>query len=497
MNLSKLIDNLSKDKIINLFLDLDFEISSIEINSSLVKNNSIFFALPATKKTKDGSVYINDAIKNGAKLIVTNQNLSELSVNYIQTEHVFELLTDSIRIFYHDLPKNIYAVTGTNGKSSVAEFTRQILGILNIKAASIGTLGLVCDHIKDAAKTNLTTPDIVTFYKNLSLLRKNMIDDVIIEASSIGLEQGRVANVNFKAGAFTNFTQDHLDYHETMEEYFNSKMILFGKILKEKSHAILNADIEQFKRIKEICIKKNLQIFDYGKNAESFKIEEIDIDTKQFVKIKFRGDEFNFISNSICEFQIYNILCALAIVVSGHNLNNTQIGKLLEKIQNIEQAPGRMQLVGTLKNKAQIYIDFAHSPDALENILVNARKVAKNKLLILFGCGGNRDAKKRSIMGNIACKYADLAIITDDNPRFEDASEIRKQIINGCFEQGKNFIEVENRANAISKSISLLNENDVLILAGKGHEKYQIIGDKYFDFDEEVIVKNEIKRSGK
>ena len=467
-------------------------IDDIAIDSRLVKKNSIFFALPG--KSKDGAEFIKDAVKNGAAVVVAAKCDQELEIPFIQSDDAFSLLVEVLKIFYAPLPANIYAVTGTNGKTSVAEFIRQILQFLGKDAASIGTLGVITETQNPLSLQNstLTTADIVCLYKNLHSLKKAQVDDVAIEVSSIGLEQQRIAGLNISVGAFTNFTQDHLDYHQSMEEYFRCKMLLFDRVLENGATAVLNADIAEYEKIKEICEKKNQRIFSYGHKSNYFKLLD--------VKINGENQEFSF---EFCkkiysgklkitgEFQVFNILCALASVMALHSLSQTDLEKLLQHFSEIKPAAGRMQKVATLANDAQVFIDFAHSPDALENVLHLARKLTKERVVLLFGCGGNRDAKKRPIMGKIACELADLVIVTDDNPRLEDAATIRKQILFACATS--KIIEIADRKVAIAKAISMLEPQDILILAGKGHEKYQIIGDQKFDFDEEKIVKNAIK----
>ncbi len=470
-------------------------IEDIAIDSRLVKKNSVFFALAG--KMQDGSKFIADAIKSGASLVVSSsENKDSSGVIFIKSENPFELLIEFLKIYYHPIPANIYAITGTNGKTSVAEFTRQILQFLGKKSASIGTLGVMCDeqiklHLQNSA---LTTPDVVSLYKNLHILKKFAVDDVAIEVSSIGLEQGRINGVNIVVGAFTNFTQDHLDYHKSMDEYLRCKMILFEKVVENGGSAVLNSDIAEFSQIKEICSKGNLNITEYGFKARDLrlqKIEQFELGQKVFFEFCQKNYQFELAVGG--DFQAFNALCALGNVLAKNYLNDSQLVDLLTNFHLLQPALGRMQRVGVLPNKAQIFIDFAHTPDALENVLKLARKITKNRVVVLFGCGGNRDNKKRPIMGKIACELADLVIISDDNPRLEEAKLIRAEILVSC--SSAKSLEIAGRKDAIEKAITMLEDFDVLILAGKGHEKYQIIGDIKFEFDEELIVKNAIEKS--
>ncbi len=494
MNLKKILQSV---KVANEVLEKDvllenIEFADIAIDSRLVKKNSVFFAIPG--KSKNGSEFIYDAAKNGAIAIIAGdftgfENKEKLIK--IKCSDPFSLLVEFLKTFYSPLPTNIYAVTGTNGKTSISEFSRQITEFLGKKSASIGTLGVICNQVSQdiLQKSFLTTPDIVSFYKNLSVLKQNSVDDVFIETSSIGLEQKRIAGLDICVGSFSNFTQDHLDYHQSMEQYFKCKMMLFENVLENGSIAVLNSDIPEFENIKKICQKKNHKIFTYGFEATDFKILEIKAqDLHQEVIFKFREKTYEVHLSIFGEFQAFNILCALATVMAKHDLSDEKLRELLKNFPEIKSASGRMQQVAILQNKARVFIDFAHSPDALENVLHLARKLTKSRLIVLFGCGGDRDAKKRPIMGKLACDLADLVIVSDDNPRSENPAEIRKEILAAC--DLTKVIEIENRKDAIEKALVMLASDDILILAGKGHEKYQIIGDKKFEFDEEKIVKN-------
>lgn len=454
------------------------QVDDIAVDSRLVKKNSVFFALPG--KTKDGREFVADAVARGASLVISSE----------VCDHVFDLLVEFLKIFYSPLPANIYAITGTNGKTSTAEFTRQILQFLGKKSASVGTLGVMCDdEIKPQLQnSSLTTPDIVSLYKNLNILKKNAVDDVAIEMSSIGLEQGRVAGLKIDVAAFTNFTQDHLDYHKSMAEYFRCKMILFDSVLADRGCAVLNSDISEFAEIKKICENRGCRIIEYGYNARDLKLLRV---FDHHVSFEFKAKTYEFDLLARGDFQAFNLLCALGNVLAKYELSEKNLSELLTKFYLLQSAPGRMQKVGSLANGAEIFVDFAHSPDALENVLKLARSTAKNRVIVLFGCGGDRDTKKRSVMGAIACKLADVVVVTDDNPRSENPAKIRAEIMSACDKE--KTIEINDRRLAIEESVKLLQKDDVLILAGKGHEKYQIIGDKKSEFDEEKIVEAILK----
>lgn len=500
MKLSQLLEQVSVNhQIVQGESNIDLEFNDIAQDSRGAKSDSIFFALKGA--AFDAVKFIPQVIEFGVKIIFVHdgydQDYSTHDLVIIKSNQIGDLLAQCLKIFYSDLPKNIYAVTGTNGKTSVADFARQSFELLGIKSASIGTLGVIANSIDQSkiSKSALTTPDIVTLYKNLTLLKKHQINHVIIEVSSIALDQGRVNGIEFAASIFTNLTQDHLDYHGSMDSYFDSKMLLFKQFTAKDSPAIINSDIDQFPKIQEICNKSDLNISDFGFKADAFKIISINqIDHGQEVVFSYLQDEYKFQINLYGEFNVYNILSVIALIISTKNLDKPKITEFLSTLLKINSANGRVEKVATLKNSAQIFIDFAHTPDALEKVLKLSRHFTKNRLIILFGCGGDRDAGKRPQMGKIANDLADVIIVTDDNPRSEDPTQIRQEIIAVC--DSSKAVEKSDRKNAIKYAISILESGDVLILAGKGHEKYQITKDGSIDFDEEQIVKEIINQLG-
>lgn len=467
----------------------EIEVESVEIDSRKIVKNSVFFALPG--KAANGINFVESAIEKGASVIVANEIPPIFSQNSPKTSNVililsknpFDLLVEFLQIFYPKLPQNIYAITGTNGKTSTAEFARQMLEFIGKKSAAIGTLGVLSNHdIAGLEASSLTTPDIVSLYKNLAVLKENQIDDVVFEASSIALEQQRMAGVKIAVGAFTNFTQDHLDYHNSMEEYLRCKTLLFSHFL-QNGVAVLNADIAEFETLKKVNLQQKNRIIDYGFKAQVLQIIKIEKqDLNQKITFKYKEELLSFEMSQTSEFQAFNAVCALGCILAKNDLSAFELKKLLANSPKLKSAAGRMQQV-----TGQVFIDFAHTPDALENVLREARKITKGRLIILFGCGGNRDKAKRPLMGKIASDLADLVIVSDDNPRKENAATIRAEILAAC--DMKKTTEVEGRKAAIIKALAMLQKNDILILAGKGHEKYQIIGEEKLHFDEEEIVK--------
>ena len=463
MLLNKLINNCPK-KLIKI------KIKGLALNSNDVKKGFIFFAIKGVKF--NGEDYINHAIRKGAVLIICSKkyNFKNQKTHFIRTNKIRSLLSELSSKFYSLKPKNIFAVTGTNGKTSVAEFFYQILSANKIPVASIGTFGI---KVKDKViKTNLTSPDTITLHKNLETLKKNKINNVIIEASSHGLDQCRLNNIKFKAGIFTNFSQDHLDYHKTMKAYLNSKLILLKKLLPKKSFIITDSQIKEFKKIKEISQKRNLKLFD---------INSISNITKKFP---------NPILNS---FQKKNLSMAF-IVAKLCNLSNSKIENTLQKINTVE---GRLELVKKFPDNVKVFIDYAHTPNALFESL-NSIKKENNNITLVFGCGGERDFKKRPLMAKVAKIFCKKIYVTDDNPRKENPKKIRKEIIKQL--KNFNYFDIGNRSKAIAEAIKNSVPNEAILIAGKGHENYQDYGNKIISISDKQIVKrliNNIKKRPK
>ncbi len=508
MKLSSILDKIKNqqsvqyDVAVNGEIIADLEIDEVTSDSRKCSANCAFFILPSYSRSTihQEPDFIKQAVTNGAKLVVAEsfsaESLQLCKANNavaIKTDKVFPFLVKFLQIFYAPLPTNIYAVTGTNGKTSSAEFIRQILNLCHKKSASVGTLGIVTiEDVDGLEETSLTTPDIASLYRNLHILKKNNIDDVAMETSSIGLVQERMAGINIGVGAFTNFTQDHLDYHKTMEEYFRCKSLLFSQDLESGSYAVLNADIAEYDTLQKICQARNIKVLDYGYNANYLKLISAQTNSKgQEIVIEFTNKISRVQLSVVGEFQVMNILCALACVAAKIDIDEVMMQNLLKNFDGLKPAAGRMQLVTNSSNEVQILIDYAHTPDAMDNALRLSRKMTKNRVLVLFGCGGNRDSKKRAMMGRIASMLADIVIVTDDNPRKEDAAAIRAEILSNCDE--RKTIEIADRKAAIKEAITMLESGDLLLIAGKGHEKYQIIGEQKFEFDEEKIVKSFIK----
>ena len=454
---------------------LKYQNRNFSINSKKVNKNDIFFAIEGSKQS--GSLYSSEALSKGAYKIVTSKNIR--NKNYLIVKNVKKFLAEACSVKYKEKPKNIIAVTGTNGKSSVANFYFQILKNLKINSAAIGTLGIF--YKNKVKRINLTTPDIITIHKELNFLKKKKIDNVCLEASSHGLHQNRLDGINFTAGIFTNFTQDHLDYHKNLKNYLQAKLYLFSSLLKKNSFAVLDTDIPEFSIISKICNKRKIKILSFGSKGNAIKlISHYYFGKKQIIKINFLNKIYNIKLDLIGDFQIKNLFAAiLASYLSEKNPD--QIINVLSKIRS---ATGRMQYVGN-KKKSAVVVDYAHTPDALKKSLQTLAKQFNKKVDIVFGCGGDRDKGKRYKMGKIANQFASKIYLTNDNPRSENPTSIIKQIKTGCS-RAKIILD---RKIAIKTAINNLNTESNLLIAGKGHENYQIINNQKKYFSDQKVSK--------
>ena len=463
--------------------------SGVCFNSEKCKKDNIFFAIKGTKI--NGNKFINNAIQNGAKTIISNLKFEGIRNNilFIRSENVRKLLSEIAYSVFKNKPKNLIAVTGTNGKSSVADFYYQILKLNKKRVASIGTLGIKTQsYLK---KVSNTTIDPITLSIALNVLKKERIDNVILEASSHGLKQNRLDGLEFKIGIFTNLSHDHLDYHKTHSEYLKSKLYLFNKLLKKNSNIITDKNIVQYKKIKEIALKNKLNIQTISsKNSNLEIISHKYHNDKQIVKIKYNKKIYKFETKLIGKIQIKNILMAMIAATKS----NLSFKKIINTIEDLKPVNGRLEQIGNIKNNSKVILDYAHTPDALEASLKSLKGQFKNKKIsIVFGCGGDRDKEKRPIMGKIANKYCDRIYLTDDNPRFENPKSIRKSIRKN-INKSKTY-EIPNRANAINQAIIDLKTGDILIVAGKGHEKIQEYKrtKKLFSDREKILINIKIK----
>ncbi len=453
-----------------------------------VKKGYLFAALSLGDQTGH---YIEEAISKGASYILLSDETCEKYPSILKDKNLIVdknprlFFSKSLACFYENEIPNIVAVTGTNGKSSTVHFFRQLSKLLDHKSASIGTLGVVADEKLDLPESNLTTPSAITMHKVLKALSSENYTYVAIEASSHGLDQYRLHGVELKSAAFTNFTQDHLDYHGSMENYFKAKIKLFTQVLTPPQIAVLNADIVEYEIIRAVCQERDLNILTYGRAPLSdLRIHHFE-NHKARVEILGKMYESDFFPFG--EFQLYNAMAALGLMMG---CGEGDIDRLVACLPHIEGVPGRMEFAGKTDKGARVLVDYAHTPDALENILKATKSQISGKLWVVFGCGGDRDPLKRPIMGAVASKWADQVIVTDDNPRWENPEMIRSAVLEGA----KNALEIGDRLSAISYAMDHMEKDDVLVIAGKGHETGQIIQDQIIPFNDRSVVQKILKR---
>ncbi len=461
--------------------------SGISFNSKDIKKDNIFFAIKGNNF--DGNKFISVAIKKGSKIIISEKRTTnpQKDILFIHTKNIRKLLAEIAFKIYKNKPNNLIAVTGTNGKSSVSDFYFQLLKLNKIKVASIGTLGVKSKNIRRNLQN--TTIDPIRMGQILSKLKSQKINNVIMEASSHGLTQHRLDGLKFSSGIFTNLSQDHLDYHKNFKKYFKAKLYLFENLIGKKGNVITDEILPEFKRIKKIAIsrKLKLQVLDNSKNqfqilSHSYRGE------KQILKIRYYNLTREINLNLIGKIQLKNILMA---IIAAKNSNISLI-KILNVLSQLKPIDGRLEKIGKIKNRSKVILDYAHTPDALRICLSNLKEQFPNKkIILLFGCGGNRDQNKRFKMGKIACNYSNEIYLTDDNPRFEDPKKIRDDIKKGI--QDTSIKEIPDRKKAISEAIKNLNTGDILLVAGKGHEKTQDFGKKKIYFSDKKIILDCIK----
>jgi len=463
----------------------DVEIIGISADSRQVRPGFLFAALRGTQR--DGRQFAGEAIARGAAAILTDDagalhcapdDRSRVAVlTDLNPHRLFALLAAR---FYGRQPKTMGAVTGTNGKTSVAHFTREIWAALGHPAASLGTLGLVTPAGRRSGA--LTTPDPVALHRDLAELAEAGIDHAAIEASSHGLAQFRLDGVALAAAAFTNLTRDHLDYHGDMESYRAAKDRLFADLLPAGGGAVLNADSPEFARLEALCLGRGHRVFAYGAapGAQLRLVRREPSTHGQLLELDVLGERREAELPLVSDFQAMNVLAALGLVIG----TGTAPAAAIDTLASLTGVPGRLQPVGS-HNGAQVLVDYAHTPDALATVLTALRPHTLGRLTVVFGAGGDRDRGKRPLMGETAARLADRVYVTDDNPRGEEPAAIRRAILGAA----PGAVEIADRRDAIAAAIGELQAGDVLVIAGKGHETGQIIGAETLPFDDAVVAR--------
>jgi len=462
----------------------DTKVAGISSDSRQVVPGSLFFALAGSKA--DGAAFAADAVRRGAMAVVTAKGsaLTGLSVPVLSVDDARLALALSAARFFHGQPETMVAVTGTSGKTSVAAFTRQIWEQAGFAAASIGTTGVVAPGRNEYG--SLTTPDPVALHRLLAELAQTGVTHASMEASSHGLDQRRLDGVRLRAGGFTNLGRDHMDYHPTVEDYHRAKMRLFDTLLPKGAPAVVFADDPWSEPTIRAARAAGLEVLTVGRHGSFLKLKRVEHERhRQRAEVEADGVLYEIDLPLAGNFQISNALVSAGLAIS----TGTSAAKAMAALEKLKGAPGRLDLVGTTSSGAPVYVDYAHKPDALENVLTAVRPFTTGKVIVVFGCGGDRDRGKRPIMGEIATRLADITIVTDDNPRSEEPASIRAAIMAAA----PGAIEIGDRRQAIHEAVAMLRAGDTLIVAGKGHEEGQTIGSETFHFSDHEEVRAALK----
>lgn len=472
-------------------LDQDIQLTGITLDSRQVKVGYLFCALPGAHS--NGCDYIETAIEKGAKAI-----LLPTGVVFPKTKACVPIYNDNPRYFfsliaallYPKHPKHQIAITGTNGKTSTADFIRQLWTLQHYDSATIGTLGVISNTDYRYTGPVLTTPDPITLHQILTKLVEHNIQYLALEASSHGLDQYRLDGLTLEAAGFTNLTRDHLDYHHDFQHYLEAKLRLFKHILPVGGIAAVNADMDQdvLRQIKQIIQDRQQKLRLVGEQGEFLKLISVTpLPEGQKLEIKISaGKQISITLPLLGRYQIDNILLAIALIAQ----DTIDVENLISLLPQLKGVRGRMEQAAILPNGAAIYVDYAHTPDALAHLLQSLRPHTHRNLHIIFGAGGDRDTGKRPLMAQEANKYADHVIITDDNPRTENPELIRQQVKVGA----PDALEIAGREEAIAQTIKTLQKDDILVVAGKGHEQGQIIGTTIHPFDDVTIIQKYASR---
>jgi UDP-N-acetylmuramoyl-L-alanyl-D-glutamate--2,6-diaminopimelate ligase len=456
-------------------------VSGLTADSRAVKPGFVFAALPGTHV--DGARFIPRAIAAGAVAVVAGPGL-EAPVPLVAADDPRRLYARMAARFHGKQPDIVVAVTGTSGKTSVATFVREIWTAMGFRAASLGTVGVVSPS--GTMELEHTTPDAMTLQEIAARLSEDGVDHLAIEASSHGIDQRRLDGLRITVAGFTNLSHDHLDYHASLADYFDAKMRLFEVLLLPGSPAVINVDTDRGQEAMRRARARGLDVWSVGHKGETIRILKVTRHAAgQHIEVSVKGRPYAVDLPLVGDFQVSNALVAAGLVLAAGGDEKI----VIHALSSLKGAKGRLELVGRGKGGAAVFVDYAHKPDALENALASLRPYTKGKLHLVFGCGGDRDRAKRPIMGEIATRLADRVYVTDDNPRSEDAAAIRAAIMAAA----PGAIEIGNRAAAIRIAVDALEEGDVLIVAGKGHEEGQKIGNKVLPFSDHEAVKAAIE----
>jgi len=459
-------------------VDSDSDVTGFAIDHRKVARGSVFGAF--TGAVFNGEDFIGAAVDRGAVAVVARPEARVEHVPHLADPAPRRLFAELAAKFYAPYPETVVAVTGTNGKTSTVEMTRQIWRMTGHRSASIGTLGVTTSD--EQVKTGLTTPDIVTFLNNMAGLKRMGISHVAYEASSHGLDQHRAEGVPLAAAAFTNFSRDHLDYHQTMDDYFEAKMRLFDELLPPGAPAVIWSDDPKSGEVMERAKRRGHKLLTVGRAGDTIRLaEQKPTALGQTLILQHEGKTHRLALPLIGEYQAANVLTAAGLVLAtGGDWANT-----FAAMQRVAPVRGRLERAVISRAGVPVYIDYAHTADALEAAIAALRPHVESRLITVFGAGGDRDQGKRPEMGAVAARLSDVAIVTDDNPRSEDPAVIRAAILAGAPEAR----EVPDRREAIAEAIRISRAGDIILVAGKGHETGQIIGDQVLPFDDALVAR--------
>jgi len=455
-------------------------LTGIEVDSRRVRPGTLFAAMPGS--VVHGASFVAKALEQGAVAILTDAQGAQLAGEAVRaagaalvvSEQPREALARTAALWFGAQPRTMIAVTGTNGKTSVSTFVRQIWIEMGLAAVNLGTTGVEGAWVAPLAHT---TPEPITLHRTLAQAAENGITHAAMEASSHGLDQRRLDGVTLTAAGFTNFTQDHLDYHETFEAYFDAKAGLFARVLPLDGTAVINLDDARGMDMAAIARARGCEVITVGRDGGDLHLTAQRFDAKgQDLRFDWRGKTYQKRLNLIGGFQADNVLLAAALVIAC----GAEAAHVFDTIPHLRTVRGRMELAATRDNGAAVFVDYAHTPDAIATALAAMRPHVMGRLVALIGAGGDRDRAKRPLMGQAAARHADLVFVTDDNPRSEDPAAIRAAVMGGC----PDATEVGDRAEAILHGVDVLGPGDALLVAGKGHETGQTIGDDVLPFDD-------------
>lgn len=455
-------------------------ITGLAVDSREVQEGFLFAALPGTRV--HGATFIQLALRMGAGAILTDaegariarQELEASQAALIICEDPRQALAYTAALWFEHQPRVVAAVTGTNGKTSVSTFLRMIWQAMGLNAVNLGTTGVEGDF---EAPLSHTTPEPITLHRTLAAAFEAGVTCAAMEASSHGLEQRRLDGVQLTAAGFSNFTQDHLDYHATFEDYFDAKAGLFARVLPEEGIAVINIDDARGADMAAIAESRGHKIITIGRHGAALNLDAQRMDASgQDVRFSYQGQSYQVRLNLIGGFQADNVLLAAGLAIAC----GADPARVFEVLHTLSTVRGRMQLAATRENGAPVFVDYAHTPDAVETALKAMRPHVMGRLVAIVGAGGDRDPGKRSLMGAAAAAHADLVFVTDDNPRSEDPATIRAMVLEGA----PDAIEVGDRTEAILRAVDALGAGDALLIAGKGHETGQIVGDDILPFDD-------------